>query len=104
MSDTQPQRRAGDNQWHLDKRVPIAFILTMMLQTAAIVWWASGLDAQQAALFNRVEKLETRNDKITDQLRDIEGRLARVEAIGEAQLKSLERIHGSLERMNEKYR
>jgi hypothetical protein len=29
--------------WHLDKRVPIALILALVMQTAGMVWWAAGL-------------------------------------------------------------
>lgn len=29
--------------WHLDKRVPIALIVTLVLQTAGAVWWISGI-------------------------------------------------------------
>ena len=32
--------------WHLDKRVPLALILTIVLQTAGVVWWAAGIAAQ----------------------------------------------------------
>jgi CHASE1-domain containing sensor protein len=37
--------------WHVEKGVPIAVILTIALQTVALVWWASSLTF-------RVEKLE----------------------------------------------
>lgn len=40
-----------DGNWHLDKRVPIALIATIAIQTAGIVWFASGL-------YHRVETLE----------------------------------------------
>ena len=29
------------DEWHLDKRVPIALILTIALQSAAAIWWAA---------------------------------------------------------------
>lgn len=32
--------------WHLDKRVPIAFILALATQTISFTWWASGIDHQ----------------------------------------------------------
>lgn len=32
--------------WHLDKRVPVAIILTLLLQFAGIVWFASQLSAR----------------------------------------------------------
>jgi hypothetical protein len=29
--------------WHLDKRIPIALIVTIALQTAMAVWWAAAI-------------------------------------------------------------
>ena len=40
-----------DGRWHLDKRVPLALMVTIILQTAAAVWAAS-------SLYQRVEQLE----------------------------------------------
>lgn len=33
----------GGEPWHLDKRVPIALIVTIIVQTGGMIWWASGL-------------------------------------------------------------
>jgi hypothetical protein len=41
----------NDLQWHIDKKVPIALIITLAIQTVTIVWWA-------ATLSTRVEQLE----------------------------------------------
>jgi len=32
------------NSWHLNKSVPISFILAILLQTIALVWYVSNLD------------------------------------------------------------
>ena len=37
--------------WHIDKKVPAALILTIMVQTAGIAYWVG-------ALSNRVDQLE----------------------------------------------
>lgn len=44
-------------RWHFDRRVPLALIGMMLVQTATIVWWASRINT-------RVEHLEekTRDD------------------------------------------
>lgn len=39
-----------DREWHLDKRVPIAFICTILLQTFAIGWWTSRIDSRVTVL------------------------------------------------------
>lgn len=33
-----------NNSWHLSKSVPISFILAILLQTIALVWYVSNLD------------------------------------------------------------
>lgn len=30
-------------QWHLDKRVPIALIFAIMVQSASAIWWAASM-------------------------------------------------------------
>ena len=39
--------------WHLDKRVPLALIVTIFIQTVGIVWWA-------ASISQRVDQIEKR--------------------------------------------
>jgi cold shock CspA family protein len=34
-----------DEPWHLDRRVPVALILTIAVQTAAAIWWAASVSA-----------------------------------------------------------
>jgi TolA-binding protein len=36
--------------WHLDKRIPVALILTLLGQMAVAIWWARGVDNDVAAL------------------------------------------------------
>ena len=45
MSDMQ-----ADTAWHLDKRIPIALVVTILLQTSAIVWWAAGVNVRKYKL------------------------------------------------------
>lgn len=32
--------------WHADKRVPIALIVALLVQTSGIVWWAASLSSR----------------------------------------------------------
>jgi hypothetical protein len=62
-------RDYDDNtHWHLDKRVPLALIVTIVVQTAGLVWWASSLS-------ERVNSLEKSRDASAPQA----DRLTRVE-------------------------
>ena len=78
--------------WHLDKRVPIAIIVAIMIQTAGYVWWTAKLDARVAALEDakaaangqegRIIRLETRLDGITDTLKNMDAKLDRLLPFG----------------------
>jgi cell division protein FtsB len=40
-----------ENQWHLDKRVPVALIITLLGQMVVAIWWAASINT-------RVETIE----------------------------------------------
>jgi hypothetical protein len=76
----EPEEGAALKHWTVDKRVPLALILAISVQTCGIVWWASGLtsrveqlerqaiaSAPQADRLTRVEvKLESVRDGINE--------------------------------------
>ena len=72
---------SDDRHWHLDKRVPLALILTIIIQTAALVWWASSLS-------ERVNSLERTRDATAPQA----DRLTRVEVKVESIQAGVDRI------------
>lgn len=41
MGNGMSEDPASQGGWHLDKRLPIALIVTLFLQSAAIIWWAA---------------------------------------------------------------
>lgn len=56
---------AKEEPWHFDKKVPIALIVTIVVQTVAVVWWASGIhhrvatvEAMQLVLASRTTSIE----------------------------------------------
>ncbi len=59
----------SDTEWRLDKHIPVALILAIILQGAATVWWASSISA-------RVEMLEARQQALSS----VPARLSAVEA------------------------
>lgn len=42
--------RDDDGAWHLDKKVPLALIFTILAQTAMAFWWASSVNERVAIL------------------------------------------------------
>lgn len=57
-----------DTEWHLDKRFPIALILTIFLQSAAAIWWAATIDAEVEKIGEYVasdrSKISSLEDKV----------------------------------------
>ena len=61
MTDHDP----ASMSWHLDKRVPIALIVTIVLQTVGAVWFASALYARVEFLEQRVIASAPHSDRLT---------------------------------------
>lgn len=51
--------------WHLDRKVPLALIFTIAMQTGLGVWWAASLSSE-------VSRAMQVNDAQDDRLRDVE--------------------------------
>ena len=61
--------------WHLDRRFPLALIVTIALQTGGAIWWAASLNAEVDAN----DKDIARNEMAIKDSDSIEPRLVRVE-------------------------
>ena len=77
-----------DNQWHLDKKVPISLIAAIMIQTVAIAWWG-------ATLTERVDRLE----EISSARQPLVERIARQEALMESVQDTTRRIETKVDRL-----
>ena len=42
--------------WHLDRKVPLAVILTIVIQTGGVVWRGSSIDARVEALEHKMDR------------------------------------------------
>lgn len=42
--------RQDDGNWHWDKNVPIALIFAILVQTGALIWWASSISERVTVL------------------------------------------------------
>lgn len=71
-----------DNSWHLDKRVPIALIFTMLVQFAAGIWWVADINGR----VYYIERERDRNSNLSGEIIQIK-----------EQLRGIERIIGRLE-------
>lgn len=79
------ERRYTEKEWHLDKRVPIALIMALVLQTTSIIWWAANLD-------NRVAQ----NEKVLTDFTEYRDRVLKVEIYQENILNELRGLRSDL--------
>lgn len=70
-------KASDDARWHLDKRFPIALIATIGIQTATIVWWASGITER----VNVLERAQATSAPQADRLTRVEVKL---DGVGES--------------------
>lgn len=79
----------SDKEWHLDKKVPIALIGAIALQTGAALWWASGLNTrvgqlemqyvQLAPQSGQIIRLQAQLESISSNIVEIKSSLVRAE-------------------------
>lgn len=53
------------SSWHVDKRVPIALMITIGVQTAGIVWWASDISARVGYVERQISVSAPQADRLT---------------------------------------
>ena len=51
--------------WSVDKRIPIALIITIGFQTGAGVWWASSMSERVTVLEKRADSVAPQGERIT---------------------------------------
>lgn len=73
VNKTRDDDPASFGGWHLDKRVPVAIIVTIFLQTFGVIWWAAMTQAQtnaNTAAIASLTLLVAANDQKSQPLRD----------------------------------
>lgn len=53
-----------EDAWHLDRKVPLAIIVTLLVQTMGVVWWAATEDARVAGLITENAAQERQLDTL----------------------------------------
>lgn len=78
----------SDARWHVDRKVPVALMVTMFLafagQTTTAIWWASKMDSRVDIL----EKQNVTSAPNADRLTRVEVKLESVQA-GIGEIKSI---------------
>lgn len=89
----------SDSQWHLDKKVPIALIITIFLQIAAFVWMAAKLDSRVSVLEATDRRHERAIELLISERDGIRDRLKGLEEVQKATNSLLIRIDEKLDRL-----
>lgn len=55
----------ADARWHLDKRIPIAIILAIAVQSGAGIWWAASVDGRVTSLERQVQTSAPDRERLT---------------------------------------
>lgn len=82
--------------WHLDKRVPIALIAAIIVQTVTIVWWAASIDARVIGHDRRIERIETTIERARENDSALIQRVTRMEERLDAMLAILRDVQTQL--------
>jgi len=90
MNDTPKTAAVETSHWTLDKRIPLALLVTLGFQTIAVVIWGSTLtsdvgrlkddQARALARVDRTEQATTKLDLVQYRLDQVDQRTARIEA------------------------
>lgn len=63
----------ANEHWHLDRRVPVALVLMILIQSAGGVWWASAMNERMEQVERRLEGFAHRGEETERQV-DAQGR------------------------------
>lgn len=59
------RKQDDDTKWHLDRRVPISIILTILIQTAGVFWWAASANERLNSLEQKILMVAPQGDRLT---------------------------------------
>jgi hypothetical protein len=89
-------RDPNDAGWHLDKKVPLAFILTIIVQTVGVTWYFGKQDARISLIEqSRVERIAAQRERDGRQDQDVSESMHQLRA-------QLDKIDTKLDRVNDK--
>lgn len=81
--------------WTVDKRIPLALVITIVLQTGGLVWWAATISSRVAVLEQfRIEQVPAASSR--------EGRIIRLETLAQGVAEALADVKTTLAEMNRK--
>ena len=82
--------------WHLDRKVPLALIVTMAIQTLGVIWWAASLSTRVDHQERQIDSLVAAEQQTKQEARRIGEWLSRVDERIAAQTEMLRRLERNL--------
>ena len=80
------------SHWTLDRRIPLAVVLVLALQSAAIIYWAAGIEARVDQSEEALDRFRPRVDALERSQYSGATSLARLEEQLKAYARQLDRI------------
>jgi hypothetical protein len=88
----------ANENWHLDKRIPLALIATMMLQFGGGIWWISQIQFRIEQQGQAIEALESSVRASSTNSNTLDNRITRIEEKLSGQTEILKEIRSLLNR------
>lgn len=92
--------RMPEQQWHLDKRVPVAIIFAILMQSLGGVWWAASINERTAQIERRLGAFAERSQQADREMAITQQTVAVLSAQLENQIRSIERLEGQISETN----
>ena len=83
------QTDTASQGWHLDRRVPVAMILTLIVQTGMAIWFISNMNSRIDANTEAIKAMSNHSDRIilleshiefqTETMRRLEAKIDRLD-------------------------
>jgi len=96
----------ASQSWQMDRRVPVAIIITLMFQTLGAVWWAATLQSTVASNIKAdnvqdlaIQALDAKISAAENKNYDIGLRFAELKSSVEAMSKNLDRQVSAMDRL-----
>lgn len=51
--------------WQIDRKIPLALVITLLIQTGGVVWWASSTNQRLNSVEERMAKTAPNGDRLT---------------------------------------
>ncbi|WP_448950586.1 hypothetical protein [Labrys neptuniae] len=85
--------------WTVDKKIPLALVITLLIQTGGVVWWSSQLNSRVTIIEEKSLKLEEEIGKLKDGGGEVRERFAKAETSMQAFVETTRRIEAKLDRL-----